>query len=737
MIINALMDLRDQSKMFYIMLLVLLFVCISSSIADEQDLKVVTVATDETDGYKRFMHSAQLFNLDVDVYGLREEWLGGDMSRGPGGGHKINILRNNLKKYKDNKNLLLMFTDSYDVVFASGKDEIIEKFKKSGADVLISAEDFVWPDRSLASKYPLLKQDGYRYLCSGGIIGYAPAVYNLLTLKSVNHTDDDQLYYTHIYLDSRDRFNIKLDHTANLFQNLNGNRKHIELKFGDDNDVRVVNTRFNTIPSVIHGNGPSKLFLNHLANYVPKAWNHQSGCQVCNDDTIKLSHTPQSEWPHVVIGLFVPTVSPFLDLFLEHIANLDYPKTQISIFIHNVDVFHSADVDVWIQKYTGQYRSITLKSHAEFLSESEARNMGIFHSQKLKSDYYFSVDSSVTISNKQTLQLLIEQNRTILAPMVSKYEKYWSNFWGDVSYDGYYARSPDYLDLVRKVRMGVWNSPFIAAIYLINSTVIDKIGMNPFTGLTDFDIDVNFCAGLREKGLFMHVTNLEYFGHMKEMDNFTTGYKHNDMFQLFNNKLDWEEKYLHPDWAKYTNPNTNFTEACPDVFWVPVVTEKFASDLIEECEHFGQWSGGKNEDKRLAGGYENVPTVDIHMNQIGFEAHWLQMLKDYFTPIITTIFTGYTTDAQSHMNFVVKYTLSGQFLLRPHHDASTYTVNLALNRPGVDYEGGGARFIRYDCSVKDTKVGWALLHPGRLTHQHEGLPITKGTRYIMISFVDP
>ena len=25
------------------------------------------------------------------------------------------------------------------------------------------------------------------------------------------------------------------------------------------------------------------------------------------------------------------------------------------------------------------------------------------------------------------------------------------------------------------------------------------------------------------------------------------------------------------------------------------------------------------KDERLAGGYENVPTVDIHMNQIGFE----------------------------------------------------------------------------------------------------------------------
>lgn len=29
------------------------------------------------------------------------------------------------------------------------------------------------------------------------------------------------------------------------------------------------------------------------------------------------------------------------------------------------------------------------------------------------------------------------------------------------------------------------------------------------------------------------------------------------------------------------------------------------------------------------------------------------------------------------------------------------------------------------------------MHPGRLTHLHEGLPTTNGTRYIAVSFIDP
>lgn len=37
----------------------------------------------------------------------------------------------------------------------------------------------------------------------------------------------------------------------------------------------------------------------------------------------------------------------------------------------------------------------------------------------------------------------------------------------------------------------------------------------------------------------MYVTNMEHFGHLKEVDTYTTNYLHNDMFQLFDNRLVW------------------------------------------------------------------------------------------------------------------------------------------------------------------------------------------------------
>jgi len=43
--------------------------------------------------------------------------------------------------------------------------------------------------------------------------------------------------------------------------------------------------------------------------------------------------------------------------------------------------------------------------------------------------------------------------------------------------------------------------------------------------------------------------------------------------------------------------------------------------------------------------------------------------------------------------------------LRPHHDASTYSIDMALNKRGIDYEGGGVRFLRHNCTVEADKVG--------------------------------
>jgi len=60
---------------------------------------------------------------------------------------------------------------------------------------------------------------------------------------------------------------------------------------------------------------------------------------------------------------------------------------------------------------------------------------------------------------------------------------------------------------------------------------------------------------------------------------------------------------------------------------------------------------------------------------------------------------------------------------------------MLLNTPGVDFQGGGVRFVRRNCSYVPHEAGVGLVHPGRVTHKHEGLETTAGTRYIFVTFV--
>ena len=52
-------------------------------------------------------------------------------------------------------------------------------------------------------------------------------------------------------------------------------------------------------------------------------------------------------------------------------------------------------------------------------------------------------------------------------------------------------------------------------------------------------------------------------------------------------------------------------------------------------------------------------------------------------------------------------------------------------------QGGGWRFPRYNCSVAAPPPGWALLHPGRLTHRAEVLHPTRGAHYALVTLLDP
>ena len=50
------------------------------------------------------------------------------------------------------------------------------------------------------------------------------------------------------------------------------------------------------------------------------------------------------------------------------------------------------------------------------------------------------------------------------------------------------------------------------------------------------------------------------------------------------------------------------------------------------------------QDIRIEGGYEAVPTRDIHMRQIGFDETWLEFLEQYVMPLQEAAFMQYASE---------------------------------------------------------------------------------------------
>ncbi|NXT03746.1 PLOD1 dioxygenase, partial [Jacana jacana] len=503
----------------------------------EGNLLVLTVATKQTEGFQRFRRSAQFFNYKVQVLGLDEEWQGGDDKKPAGGGQKVRLLKSALKQYADKEDLIILFVESYDVLFASGPTELLKKFRQAKSRVVFSAENYIYPDRKLEAKYPQVR-DGKRFLGSGGFIGYAPNLKKLVEEWKGQDDDSDQLFYTNIFLDpeKRESINISLDQRSRIFQNLNGALDEVVLKF-ENARVRARNLLYDTLPVVIHGNGPTKLQLNYLGNYIPQIWTFETGCTVCDEGLRSLTGFKDEMLPMILIGIFIEQPTPFLSQFFLRLRNLHYPKQRIQLFIHNHEQHHLMQVDSFVKDHGKEYLAIKVIGPDDEMENAEARNLGMDLCRKDPDcDYYFSLDAEIVLKNTETLRILIEQNKLVIAPLVSRHEKLWSNFWGALSPDEYYARSEDYVDVVQRRRVGLWNVPYISSVYMVKAKVLrSELDQGDLFHSGKLDADMAFCHNVRNQGVFMYLTNRHQFGHILSLENYQTTHLHNDLWQIFSN----------------------------------------------------------------------------------------------------------------------------------------------------------------------------------------------------------
>ena len=357
-------------------------------------------------------------------------------------------------------------------------------------------------------------------------------------------------------------------------------------------------------------------------------------------------------------------------------------------------------------------------------SMKDLKNMSINHFLESTEDFYFNLDTNVALQSYSFLDKV--DNTSILSPLIKKPTELFSNFWGDVDDNGFYKRSTDYIQIVNREKTGTFPAKYINSCFLFSRDIASFI-INFYNSTTNNDYDVNFANNCRNYDIPMTVINEEVYGHYHQKVY---------LYDYFDDHEDWKNKYFHPKFLNFIQTKElESTEPCKDAFLFPLFTKNFCKELIDITVKANLWSAGKNKDKRLSGGYENHPTVDVHLNQFGLHDIWNDIVKKYISHVASKLYSDITTKG-TNINFVVKYNMGGQEFLRPHHDASVYTVNIALNEADTDYVGGGCRFIRQQKNLTHIPVGFSSIHPGRCTHYHEGLPITSGTRFILVSFIE-
>ena len=136
--------------------------------------------------------------------------------------------------------------------------------------------------------------------------------------------------------------------------------------------------------------------------------------------------------------------------------------------------------------------------------------------------------------------------------------------------------------------------------------------------------------------------------------------------------------------------------------------------------------------------HSTYPTTDLNLVTDPFSRearqYISQKLDRRLAPLLERIYGVTPRAIRANDMFVVRYDAKERPFLEKHTDDSDISFNILLSD---DFEGGGTRFWN-----RQTNQPFAHVKPRRghvVTHsaliQHEGMPITNGTRHILVGFL--
>lgn len=209
-------------------------------------VKLISHCTDfNHPGYLQFKRSLDFFGWDYEFLNEKYVMYGSKM-----------ISAYNYAKKTDCTHLFIC--DAYDIFVLGTMQEAADRLiNKLGLDCIVfNAEKACWPYSDWAKEYPEV-YGHWKYLNGGAAFVEVKKFIQLFEENPIQHHDNDQVNLARIYLDKRERYNMKLDTHCNVFQS-------IAFEHEDDFSYKeaigyLVNKKTGTLPCIIHGNGKTNM----------------------------------------------------------------------------------------------------------------------------------------------------------------------------------------------------------------------------------------------------------------------------------------------------------------------------------------------------------------------------------------------------------------------------------------------------------------------------------------------
>uniref|UniRef100_G3PZE4 Cerebral endothelial cell adhesion molecule n=1 Tax=Gasterosteus aculeatus aculeatus TaxID=481459 RepID=G3PZE4_GASAC len=240
--------------------------------------------------------------------------------------------------------------------------------------------------------------------------------------------------------------------------------------------------------------------------------------------------------PTVVVVILARNSAHSLPYYLGALERLNYPKDRISVWAatdHNTDNT-TAVLKEWLTVMQTFYHYVEwrpMEKPTSYAGESGPKhwpNSRYEYVMKLKqaaldfarkrwADYILYADADNILTNPETLNLMMAENKSAIAPMLDSQGAY-SNYWCGITPQGYYRRTAEYFPTRHRHRLGCFPVPMIHSTVLLD---LRKEGMKKLAFYPPhkdyswpYDDIIVFAFSCRAAEVQMYLCNKERYGYL-------------------------------------------------------------------------------------------------------------------------------------------------------------------------------------------------------------------------------